>query len=84
MGGAERPPQTPLAQPLAPRTLLGSFTYADIAVAQVLVGVEPPASGLKMRPASRRAFTDPGLRADWADLVAWRDELYRTLRAPAR
>ncbi len=65
------------------RTLLGTFTFADIAVAQVLAGVEPPVSGLKLGRASRRSFTDPALRADYADLVAWRDELYRAYRAPA-
>ena len=42
-----------------PRTLFGSFTFADIAVAQVLVSVEPPASGLKLRPASRRHSQPP-------------------------
>ncbi len=63
-----------------PQTLLGSFTFADIAVAQVIVSVEPPASGLKLGAASRRSFGDPELREAWADLVAWRDGLYRVFR----
>jgi glutathione S-transferase len=67
-----------------PQTLLGSFTFADIAMAQVLVSVEPPASGLKLGPASRRTFVDPALRAPYADLVTWRDALYRAFRAPVR
>ena len=66
-----------------PRTLLGRFTFADIAMAQVIVSVEPPASGLKLGAASRRSFVDPELRAPYADLVAWRDELYRAFRTPA-
>jgi glutathione S-transferase len=67
-----------------PQTLLGQLTFADIAVAQILVSVEPPPSGLKLGPASRRTFVDPALRAPWADLVAWRDALYRAFRAPGR
>jgi glutathione S-transferase len=52
-------------------------------MAQVLVSVEPPASGLKLGAASRRSFVDPELRAPYADLVAWRDELYRAFRMSA-
>jgi glutathione S-transferase len=67
----------------APQTLLGRFTFADVTMAQVLVSVEPPASGLKLGSASRRNFGDPELRARYADLVAWRDALYRAFRSPA-
>lgn len=66
-----------------PRTLLGRFTFADIAVAQALAFVRPPESGLKLGPASRRSFSDPDLAERYADLLAWRDELYRTRRTPA-
>jgi glutathione S-transferase len=65
------------------RTLLRTFTFADIAAAQVLAFVEPPAAGaagLKLKPSSRRCFADPELRPQYADLIAWRDELYRTYR----
>jgi glutathione S-transferase len=65
-----------------PATLLGCFTFADITMAQVLVSVEPPPSGLKLGPASRRAFVDPDLRERYADLCAWRDALYHAFRAP--
>lgn len=68
------------ATPSAPKTLFGSLTFADIAMAQVLVSVEPPASGLKLGEASRRSFTEPGLREQYADLIAWRDDLYRAYR----
>ncbi|AGP33335.1 glutathione S-transferase [Sorangium cellulosum] len=63
----------------APRTLLGRFTFADIAMSQALVNVAPPAA-LKLGAASRRSFSDPELRDRYADLVAWRDELYRAFR----
>ncbi|HEY2517664.1 MAG TPA: glutathione S-transferase [Polyangiaceae bacterium] len=66
-------------------TLLGSFTFADIAMAQVLVYVEPPSSGLKLAPASRKNFGDPALREAYGDLVRWRDDLYAAHRlAPAK
>ncbi len=67
-----------------PQTLLGQLTFADIAMAQVLVSVAPPPSGLKLGPATRRTFVDPELHAPWADLVAWRDALYGAYRRPAR
>lgn len=58
------------------KTLLGQFTFADVAVAQVIAFVEPPAFGLKLGEATRRSFCDDVLRARFADLVAWRDALY--------
>jgi glutathione S-transferase len=64
-----------------PKTLLGRFTFADIAAAQALAFVDPPTTGLKLGPASRRSFSDPDLRERHRDLLAWRDDLYRALRA---
>lgn len=64
-----------------PKTLLGRFTFADIAAAQALAFVEPPQTGLKLGAASRRSFSDPELRERHPDLIAWRDDLYRALRA---
>jgi glutathione S-transferase len=66
-----------------PKTLLGRFTFADVAMAQVLAFVEPPRFGLRIGQASRRSFTDPGMRQRYADLLAWRDSLYEAHR-PAR
>ncbi len=63
-----------------PQPLLGQFTFADIAATQAIVAVEPPAFGLKLRPASRRCWTDPDLRSRYGDLVAWRDAIYETFR----
>ena len=64
----------------APKTLLGSFTFADVAMAQVLAFVEPPKHGLRIGRASRRSFTDMVMRDRYADLVAWRDALYEAHR----
>lgn len=64
------------------RPLLGELTFADIALAQALAFVAPPSSGLRLGRASRRSFTDPALREEFADLVAWRDALYQTFRRP--
>jgi len=62
------------------RTVLGRFTFADIALAQLLAFVEPPSFGLRLGRASRRSFTDPELRARYADLVEWRNALYEAYR----
>jgi glutathione S-transferase len=66
------------------KTLLGSFTFADIAAAQILAFVSPPSSGLKLGKASRRGFTDVELARDYVDLIAWRDALYTRYREPSR
>jgi glutathione S-transferase len=64
-----------------PRTLLGAFSYADIAMAQVMFGVSPPSSpALRMGKASRRSFENPSLVTEYADLLAWRDALYTHYR----
>jgi glutathione S-transferase len=63
-----------------PKTVLGVFTFADIAAAQMLSFVSPPAFGLKLGKASRRGFTDPDLAKRYADLVAWRDAIYEAHR----
>jgi glutathione S-transferase len=78
-GGLARAPATAGVA----KTLLGSFTFADVAMAQVLVFVEPPRFGLRLGPASRRSFGDPALRERFADLVAWRDALYEAYRPHA-
>ena len=65
-----------------PKTLLGRFTFADVAMAQVLAFVQPPAFGLRIGAASRRNFTDTAMAARYADVVQWRDALYDAYRAP--
>jgi glutathione S-transferase len=64
-----------------PKTLLGSFSYADIAMAQVLAFVMPPASGLKLGKGNRRAFGNEPIAARYPDLLAWRDALYLRYRS---
>jgi glutathione S-transferase len=61
--------------------LLGAFSYADIVVAGALQGVVPVAHEfIRLGPASREAWTNATLAADYADLVAWRDRLYANHR----
>jgi glutathione S-transferase len=62
------------------RTLLGHFTFADIAMAQVLAFVTPPAFGLRVGAANRRSFTDAKMAERYADLLRWRDALYDEFR----
>ena len=63
-----------------PKTLLGRFTFADIAMTQALGFVEPPKFGLRIGTGSRRAFTHATLRERFADLIAWRDATYEKYR----
>jgi glutathione S-transferase len=61
--------------------VLGSFSYADIAVAVAIQFVEPPPDErLPLQPATRRCMGTPSLAADFADLLAWRDALYERHR----
>ncbi len=72
--------KAPEASPV--KTVLGRFTFADVAMAQVLVFVQPPAVGLRIGAASRRNYTDPPMAERYADLVEWRDDLYDAYRTP--
>ena len=65
-----------------PRTLLRELSFADIAMAQLLVSVRPPTDGPRMGPALRAAFESPELAARYADLLGWRDALYAHHRRP--
>jgi glutathione S-transferase len=64
----------------APATLLGRFTFADIAMTQIVTFVEPPPFGLRIGVASRRSFEHPELKERYADVVAWRDAIYARYR----
>jgi glutathione S-transferase len=65
--------------------LLGSFTYADIAMAALLQSVAPVVQPhMPLGPATRRVWTSPVLAAEFADVVAWRDQLYERHRALRR
>jgi glutathione S-transferase len=64
--------------------LVGSFSYADIAMATLLQGISPVGSGyIRLGPATRRAWTRPTLAAAYPDLVRWRDNLYLEHRSRA-
>ena len=57
--------------------LEGTFTYADITAAMMLVFLGPPADRhLPMGPATRAVWTHEGLVARFPDLLAWRNTLY--------
>ncbi len=60
----------------AQRFLLGTFSYADIVMAQSLAFVSPPATHLRLGEGSRRAYLIEDLAEEYADLVRWRDGLY--------
>lgn len=65
------------------RYLLGRFTYADIVAASFVQGFSPVADEyLRLGPGTRAAWTRPALATEFADLVQWRDELYRDHRRP--
>ena len=65
--------------------LVGPLTYADFAAAQVLCYVDPPPHAiLPIGAANRARWGDPDLAARYADVIAWRDELYARARHSAR
>jgi glutathione S-transferase len=61
--------------------LLGPFTYADIVMSTMLQGVSPVDDRfLELGPATRLAWTRPALATEYADVLAWRDQVYATRR----
>lgn len=57
--------------------LLGSFSYADIAMAVALQVIEPVSDQyLRIGPHTRLCWTDPDFAEDFSDLLAWRDRIY--------
>jgi glutathione S-transferase len=59
--------------------VLGRFSYADIAAAQVLQFVSPVSESVRsvrIGKASRASFEHPTLAEAYRDLLAWRDRLY--------
>jgi glutathione S-transferase len=63
--------------------LLGGFSYADIAACQA-VGFVVPERSLRAGPGTRASFEDRGVAADFAALIAWRDEIYARYRGGRR
>ncbi len=63
--------------------LMGTLTYADIAMAVALQVVVPVADAhVRLGPATRAAWRDPELADEFADLIGWRDRLYDRWRRP--
>ncbi len=65
-------------------TVLGRFTFADIAAAAMLQFVCPVEDRfIHLGPATRAAWTDGELAPSHGDLLAWRDDLYARRRRRA-
>jgi glutathione S-transferase len=65
--------------------LLGDFSYADVAMAVVCQFVCPVDDRyIKLAPATRACWAEPGLAERHRDVIAWRDRLYARHRRPAR
>lgn len=64
------------------RFLIGeALSYADVVMAVGLQFVRPVGDGfIKLGPATRRVCTDEALAGEFADLLAWRDEVYASFR----
>jgi glutathione S-transferase len=59
----------------------GAFTYADIIAASTIQLIAPPSDKyLPLSPVMRRQWSDDELADEFADLVAWRDDLYANHR----
>ncbi|MEM9490654.1 MAG: hypothetical protein AAGC55_16020, partial [Myxococcota bacterium] len=64
--------------------LLGTFSYADIAMVVALQGVRPPEGRqVPLSRASRSSWTRGDLAEEFADLLSWRDRIYHE-HAPRR
>lgn len=62
-------------------TILDGFSYADIAMAVVIQMISPVDDAyIPLGPARRRAWTEPTLAGEFAELVAWRDAVYAKRR----
>ncbi len=58
-----------------------NFSYADICVATSLQCVRPVTDEfIKLRPATRKAWSDEALASQFDDLLGWRDQLYESQR----
>jgi glutathione S-transferase len=61
--------------------LFDRFPYADIAMAVALQSIKAPGGHLKIGPATRETWTDPMRASRDADLLTWRDAIYRKHRS---
>ncbi len=64
-----------------PFVLGDAFTYADICMAVTLQCVRPVTDEfIRLRPATRKAWTNEALASEFGALLDWRDQLYETRR----
>ncbi|MCA9551154.1 MAG: glutathione S-transferase C-terminal domain-containing protein, partial [Myxococcales bacterium] len=56
------------------------FTAADILGATLLQGVRPVEGYVKVGPETTRMWHDPAVAERYADLLAWRDDVYTRYR----
>lgn len=61
--------------------LLGSFTFADIAIAASLQALMPRKEST-LGPATREIWSNESLARDFEDVLAWRDAIYAKHRSP--
>lgn len=62
-------------------TLLGTLSYADMAMATSLQFIEPVAERyIELDPRIRPTWCDPELAEEFVDLLSWRDALYDSHR----
>jgi len=62
-------------------TILDGFSFADIAMAVVVQMIAPVADEyVVLGPERRRAWSEPALAKEFADVVEWRDALYAKRR----
>lgn len=60
----------------------GRFSYADVAMAATIQGLEPMEKGpVRLGPASRRCWGSSELKSEFQSLIDWRDRLYARHRA---
>ncbi len=70
-----------LADAGAPYLVAHRLSYADMTMAVTLQFVVPVSDDfIRIGPLQRRTLTDPELAVEFADLVAWRDDLYQKHR----
>jgi len=64
--------------------LFGRFSWADIVLASVLQGIAPVENHyIRLGEATRKIWSHPDLAQEFADLVAYRDQLYARHRRSA-
>ena len=65
--------------------VLDSFSYADIVATSIVQAIAPMSDDhLEASPATRRLWVHEKLAKEFADVVTWRDRIYKDHRPRAR